>query len=115
MIRILLISVFILPLVLSLAITPVSAQQAEDDKKMMDGEMMDKPEMTDKKDMMEKVNINKADMDQLMMLPGVGEDTAKKIIDYRNTNGEFKTLDQLKSIPGIGEKKYEKMKDMLTM
>ena len=50
-----------------------------------------------------------------MQLPGIGEGTAKKIIDYRNSNGQFKTLDQLKSIPGIGEKKYEKMKDMLTM
>lgn len=77
----------------------------EDDK-----EIMDKPEM-----MMEKVNINTADMNQLMKLPGVGEETAKKIIDYRNANGQFKTLDQLKSIPEIGDKKYEKMKDMLTM
>ena len=72
--------------------------------------MMDKKEATT-----EKVNINTADIDQLMTLPGVGEDTAKKIIDYRNSKGQFKSLDQLKSIPGIGEKKYEKMKEMLTM
>ena len=83
---------------------------AQDSKEMMDPEMMDKQEM-----MMEKVNINTADMEQLMKIPGVGEGTAKKIIDYRNSNGQFKTLDQLKSIQGIGEKKYEKMKDMITM
>ena len=43
------------------------------------------------------------------------ESTAAKIIDYRNKNGEFKTLDQLKEVQGVGEKKYEKMKDMLIM
>ena len=102
MIKEILKGVFILSLVLFLGSGIVSAQEEK--------EMMDSKEM-----MMEKVNINTADMDQLMTLPGVGEETAKKIIDYRNSNGELKTLDQLKSIPGIGEKKYEKMKDMLTM
>jgi len=102
MYRFILSSLFVICLTLFLGATIVSSQGNE--------EMMDKKEM-----MMEKVNINTADMEQLMQLPGVGEGTARKIIDYRNSNGQFKTVDQIKSIPGIGDKKYEKMKDLLTM
>jgi len=99
-------SLFVICLILFLGSTIVSSQGKEE---IMDAEMVEKNEMT------EKVNINTADMDQLMQLPGVGEGTAKKIIDYRKSNGQFKTLDQLKLIPGIGEKKYKKMEDMLTI
>ena len=99
-------SLFVICLILFLGSTIVSSQGKEE---IMDAEMVEKNEMT------EKVNINTADMEQLMQLPGVGEGTAKKIIDYRKSNGQFKTLDQLKLIPGIGEKKYKKMEDMLTI
>ncbi len=99
-------SLFVICLILFLGSTIVSSQGKEE---IMDAEMVEKNEM------IEKVNINTADMEQLMQLPGVGEGTAKKIIDYRKSNGQFKTLDQLKLIPGIGEKKYKKMEDMLTI
>ena len=99
-------SLFVICLILFLGSTIVSSQGKEE---MMDAEMAEKNEM------IEKVNINTADMEQLMQLPRVGEGTARKIIDYRKSNGQFKTLDQLKLIPGIGEKKYKKMEDMLTI
>ncbi len=60
------------------------------------------------------VNINAADKDELCSLPGIGEATAKKILDYRNTAGKFTDIDDLLKVNGIGIKKFEKLKDMIT-
>lgn len=62
-----------------------------------------------------KININKADVTELQKITGVGPSTAKKIIDYRNSNGGFKTIDDLKKVKGIGEKTFSKIKDYITI
>ena len=61
------------------------------------------------------VNINTATIEQLTTLPGVGEATAKKIVEYREQNGMFKTVEELMNVNGIGEKKYEKIKSLITI
>ncbi|RTE65151.1 ComEA family DNA-binding protein [Amphritea opalescens] len=49
------------------------------------------------------VNINTASADQLVeVLRGVGPAKAKAIIEYRETNGPFKTIDELTNVKGIG-------------
>lgn len=52
------------------------------------------------------VNINDADKDQLIRLPGVGEKLAREIIKYRRENGEYKTTEEIMNANGIKEKKY---------
>jgi competence protein ComEA len=42
-----------------------------------------------------RVDINTADVEQLDELPEVGPSTAQSIIDYRQNNGEFRTVDEL--------------------
>jgi competence protein ComEA len=61
------------------------------------------------------VNINTANISELMALPGVGEVTAQKIIDYREANGPFETADDLLLVNGIGEATLEKMRDMVSV
>lgn len=62
-----------------------------------------------------KLNLNTATLDELKSLPGVGEVTARNIIEYREKNGGFKNLEELKKVKGIGEKKFELLKNYLTL
>ncbi len=61
----------------------------------------------------EKININTADQSDLEEIPGVGEATAQKIIEYRKLNGKFKTIEDIKNVSGIGDSKFENMKEKI--
>lgn len=63
----------------------------------------------------QKVNINKANVAELMTLPYVGEDTARSIIEYREKHKGFKSIEELKAIKSIGKKKYEHLKGLVTV
>ena len=62
-----------------------------------------------------KININKATATELMNIPGVGEVTAAKIIEYRETQGTFKTIEDIKNVSGIGDAKFNAMKEYITV
>lgn len=51
-----------------------------------------------------KININKATEEELTNLPGIGEEIASKIIEYREQNGKFEDTEQIKNVNGIGER-----------
>ena len=59
------------------------------------------------------VNINKANQEELMTLPGIGESTAQKIIDYRKENGNFQTIEDIKNVSGIGDSKFNQIKSLI--
>ena len=61
----------------------------------------------------QEVNINTADQQLLTQLPGIGPVTAEKIVEYRKTNGKFKSIDELTSVKGIGDKTLVKLKPYL--
>lgn len=61
------------------------------------------------------VNINSASVDELMSINGIGESKAKAIIEYRNSNGLFKSIDEIKNVSGIGDKLYDKIKENITV
>ena len=62
-----------------------------------------------------KVNINQADLTELQTLSGIGAKRAQDIIDYREANGNFKTVDELSKISGIGPKSLEKLRDSISL
>ncbi|MBL7078295.1 ComEA family DNA-binding protein [Candidatus Shapirobacteria bacterium] len=61
------------------------------------------------------VNLNQADSLLLETLPGIGPVTAKKIIDYREVQGGFKSLEELMAVPGIGKKTFENLRELITV
>lgn len=58
------------------------------------------------------VNINTATEDELKTLPGIGDVTAKAIIDYRNST-PFETIEDIKKVTGIGDSKFNRIKDYI--
>ena len=62
-----------------------------------------------------KININKASINDLKLLPSIGEAKAQAIIDYRNSVGIFKTINDIKNVSGIGDSLFDKIKDLITV
>jgi competence protein ComEA len=62
-----------------------------------------------------KVNINTAEAEQLETLPGVGEVTARNIIQYRTEHGAFQSIKDIQNVTRIGEKTFDKLKDLITV
>jgi comEA protein len=65
---------------------------------------------TEKTSAEKSINLNTAGIEELMRIPGIGEKTAEKILQYRNENGSFRQLEQLQEIKGIGSKKFNLIK-----
>jgi len=61
------------------------------------------------------INLNKANTNDLILVPGIGKKTAEQIIQFRRVNGDFQRLEDLMKIRGIKEKKFVKLKKYFTI
>jgi len=61
------------------------------------------------------VNINNANITELMTLNGIGEAKAKAIVEYREANGNFVNLEDIKNVSGISDTIYDKIKNYITI
>lgn len=103
---------------LNLAETVVDAQNiyvmTKKEYKNSFTENTDIPDRQDKDVVAELVNINTADKDKLITLPGVGESKAAAIIAYREENGQFSSKEEIKNVSGIGDATYANIEDLIT-
>ncbi len=61
------------------------------------------------------VSLNRATVEDLDTLPGVGPALAARIIEHRTAIGAFSDVRQLREVSGIGEKMFAKIKDLVTL
>ncbi|MFA6321704.1 MAG: helix-hairpin-helix domain-containing protein [Candidatus Omnitrophota bacterium] len=61
----------------------------------------------------EKININTANIEDLMKIKGVGQTIASRIIEYRYQKGRFVSIDDLKNVKGVSVALFEKIRDRL--
>ncbi|MCK4386333.1 MAG: helix-hairpin-helix domain-containing protein, partial [candidate division Zixibacteria bacterium] len=61
-----------------------------------------------------KINLNQATSAELQLLPGVGPTLSKRIVEYRERNGQFEKIEDLMQVQGIGLKTFEQIQDYIT-
>ncbi|MDO9514938.1 MAG: helix-hairpin-helix domain-containing protein [Syntrophales bacterium] len=61
------------------------------------------------------IDLNKATVEDLVLVPGIGRRTASKIVRFREEKGVFSEVDVLKRIKGLGKKKYDRIKGYLSI
>ena len=61
-----------------------------------------------------RIDINTADLQQLMQIPGIGEVKAADIIKYREEHGKFGDISEIMNVNGIGEASFNKMEPYIT-
>jgi len=61
------------------------------------------------------VSLNRATVEELDALPGIGEVLAGRIVAYRDAHGPFQSIDELTSVEGIGPTLLEELRPYLTL
>ena len=73
------------------------------------------PDSTSQETTSKKININAASVEELTLLPGIGNTLAQRIVNYRTDFGPFRSKTDLCNVEGIGEKKLLKLLDYITI
>ncbi len=59
----------------------------------------------------DKININTASAVELQKLYRIGPAISERIIEYRQSYGDFETIEEIKEVKGIGDKIFEQIKE----
>lgn len=80
-----------------------------------DGFIRTRPSEIVAQNLQQQINLNQADKNTLMTLPGIGPSTADAIISHRQQHGPFPTLESLTSVPGIKQATLGKLAPYLVV
>ena len=62
-----------------------------------------------------RVDLNRASLQQLDALPGIGPVTAQRILDWRAQHGRFTRVEQLREVDGIGERRFAQLRGLVAV
>jgi competence protein ComEA len=61
------------------------------------------------------LDLNRASVEDLCLIPGIGESLAREIVNYREKRKGFGSMDELKKVKGFGEKKWKEFREFFVV
>lgn len=61
------------------------------------------------------LDLNRVSVEDLCLIPGIGESLAREIVTYRERRRGFRSVEELKNVKGIEKKKYQAFKTFFTV
>ena len=61
------------------------------------------------------LDVNRAKQEDLEQLPGIGPVLARRIVEYRESQGAFEDVEQLRQVKGIGKKTFERIRTFVVV
>lgn len=61
------------------------------------------------------LDLNAATEEELAELPGIGEELARRIVEYRTEHGAFQTAEEVMEVSGIGEGRFAALEGRITV
>jgi len=61
------------------------------------------------------INVNTANLEELVTLPGIGESYALRLIEYRKKHGPFERVEDLLNVRGIGDRTLDRIRSRVTV
>lgn len=62
-----------------------------------------------------RIDVNRADLGELDLLPGIGPALGQRIIDFRTQHGMFESIDDLTKVSGIGPRTLDRLRPLVTL
>ncbi len=61
------------------------------------------------------LDLNRVTMEDLCLIPGIGESLAREIVTHRERRKGFRSVEELKNVKGIGEKTFQSFKSYFSV
>ncbi len=60
-----------------------------------------------------RLDINRATIEELQHLPGIGKVLARRVVERRTAHGPFRMVEELREVKGIGARRLEQLRPLV--